>query len=168
MIINRIAGAGAPATRRSATQRGFTMLESLVALVVLSVGMLGIGALYVESLQAGRDSVNRTKAVNLAADMADRIRSNQQGQAAYAGAAADNGCADTNIDAITPCTPAQMAAHDLFQWEQMLNDSAIGIPGADGSVAFDGSTTPNTYTITVSWTLAGETDPQVYRVVTEI
>lgn len=147
---------------------GFTLLESMIALVILSVGMLGVGALYVESLQAGRDSVNRTKAVNLAADMADKIRSNQQAGAAYAGAAADSGCADTNLTAVTECTPAQMAAHDLFLWNQMLGDSAIGIPGASGTVAFDGTTTPATYTISVSWTVAGEEDAQLYRVVVQI
>ena len=56
---------------------GFSIVEALVALVVLSVGMLGIAALYVESLRAGRTAVYRTQAVNLAADMADRIRANR-------------------------------------------------------------------------------------------
>jgi len=149
-------------------EHGFTMLESLVALVILSVGMLGVGALYVESLQAGRDSINRSKAVNLAADMADRIRSNRQGQVAYAGVAANGGCADTHLKALTLCTPAQMAAHDLFEWNQMLTDSAIGIPGGTGTVAFDNTTTPDTYTITVSWTLAGETEARSYRVIFQI
>jgi type IV pilus modification protein PilV len=56
---------------------GFSIVEALVALVVLSVGMLGIAALYVESLRAGRSAVYHTQAVNLAADMADRIRANR-------------------------------------------------------------------------------------------
>ncbi len=156
-----------PNRTRRRLQRGFTLLESLVAMVVLSVGMLGVGALYIESLQSGRDAVIRSKAVNLAADMADRIRSNRQGQAAYGGAAADNSCADTAATATTLCTPAQMAAHDLFLWNQMLNDSSIGIPDANGTVVFDGTTTPATYTITVSWTVAGDPVPTFYRVVVQ-
>lgn len=149
-------------------QQGFTLLESLVAMVVLSVGMLGVGALYVESLQSGRDAVIRSKAVTLAADMADRIRSNRQGLAAYGGAAADNSCADTAATATTLCTPAQMAAHDLFLWNQMLNDSSIGIPDANGTVVFDGTTSPATYTITVGWTIAGDPLPTFYRLVVQI
>ena len=67
---------------------GFSIVEALVALVVLSVGMLGIAALYVESLRAGRSAVYHTQAVNLAADMADRIRANRMaGAAAWALAA---------------------------------------------------------------------------------
>ena len=58
--------------------KGFTLVEVLVALVVMSVGMLGIAALYLEGLRAGRTALYRTTAVNLAADMADRIRANQQ------------------------------------------------------------------------------------------
>lgn len=154
--------------RKGNRQQGFTLLESLVAMVVLSVGMLGVGALYVESLQSGRDAVIRSKAVNLAADMADRIRSNRQGLAAYGGAAADNSCADTAVTATTVCTPGQMAAHDLFLWNQMLNDSSIGIPDANGTVVFDGTTAPATYTITVSWTVAGEPLPTFYRLVVQI
>ncbi len=54
--------------------RGFTLIEALVALVVLSIGLLGIAALYLDSLRAGRTAIYRTQAVNLAADLADRLR----------------------------------------------------------------------------------------------
>ena len=43
--------------------RGFTMVETLVALVVLSIGLLGIAALYLDSLRAGRTALNRTTAI---------------------------------------------------------------------------------------------------------
>lgn len=62
---------------------GFSIVEALVALVVLSIGMLGIAALYVESLRAGRSAIYRTQAVNLASDMADRIRANRNARASY-------------------------------------------------------------------------------------
>ena len=58
--------------------RGITMVESLVALVVTSVGMLGIAGLYVTGIKAGRSALLRTQAVNLASDMADRIRANRR------------------------------------------------------------------------------------------
>src|SRR5690606_4205963 len=71
---------------------GFTLVESLVSLVVLSVGMIGIAALYTQGLGAGRTAQYRSLAVNLVADMADRIRANRLALGAYAGAAADNDC----------------------------------------------------------------------------
>ena len=43
-------------------QRGFSLIEVLVALVVLSIGMLGIAALYVDSLRSGRTAIHRTQA----------------------------------------------------------------------------------------------------------
>ena len=46
-------------------QRGITMVESLVALVVLSIGLLGIASLYVTSLRTGRTALIRTQAVSL-------------------------------------------------------------------------------------------------------
>ena len=65
-------------------QRGFTMVETLVALVVLAIGLLGIAALHLESLRAGRTAIYRTQAVNLAADVADRIRANRVALLDYA------------------------------------------------------------------------------------
>ena len=70
-------------------QSGFTMVEALVALVVLAIGLLGIAALYLDTLRAGRTAIYRTQAVALAADLADRIRSNRTAVAAYNSAFAD-------------------------------------------------------------------------------
>jgi len=52
--------------------RGFTLVEAMVALVVLAVGMLGIAGLYVTTLRSGGGAIYRMQAVNLAADLADR------------------------------------------------------------------------------------------------
>ncbi len=81
-------------------QRGVTMVEALVALVVLSIGLLGIAGLFVESLRNSRTALFRTHAANLAGDIADRIRANGNGRDAYdttpyAGAPALHACAPT-------------------------------------------------------------------------
>lgn len=153
--------------RRAKAVRGFTLLEVLVSLVVLTVGMLGIGALYVTSLQSARTAIIRTKAVNFAADLADRIRANRGGLAAYGGVAADNGCADTTANAAALCTPAQMAAHDLFLWRQMLNDGRSGLPDAQANVTFTAGTPPR-YEIEISWAEAGDNTRQEYVMRVEI
>lgn len=141
---------------------GFTLLEALVALVVLSVGMLGIAALFVDSVARGRTALSTTKAVVMAADMADRIRANAVAGAAYGGAAANNNCTDGAASGATLCTPAQMAAHDLLLWQTAIADPRIGLPDGVGTVVHDGSTTPDTYVITITWTEVGEPAPLTY------
>ena len=129
-------------------QHGFGLIEALVALVVVSVGMIGIAALYGQGLGAGRTALYRTQAVNLAADMADRIRVNRRGGANYGGGAADNSCdPGGGVD----CSPPEMAAHDLFTWQAQV---AALLPGGVGAVQYLG-TTPPTYTIQVTWQEVG-------------
>lgn len=149
------------------TASGFTLLEVLVALVVLSVGMLGIGALYVASLQSARTAIIRTKAINFAADLADRIRANRGGLAAYSGGASNRGCADTTADGTAACTPTQMAEHDLFLWRQLLTDSRSGLPDAQADITFTAGSPP-LYEISISWTEAGDAARQSYVMRVEI
>lgn len=147
---------------------GFSLIEVLVALVVLSIGLLGIAALFVSSLQFGGSAILRTRAVNFAEDIADRIRANSIAGAAYAADAddtgSDEGCAETAAVAVAAsCTPAELAAHDLFTWKTAIADAAVGLPGGAGSITVDATTTPTTYTVLVTWT---ERDiASTYRVV---
>lgn len=142
--------------------RGFTLLEVLIALVVLSVGMLGIAALYVDSVARGRSALARTKAVVLATDMADRIRANSIAGAAYGGAAANNGCTDGVASGNKLCTPAEMAGHDLMLWQTVISDPRVGLPDGVGTVVYDGATNPDTYIISISWSEVGEDAPLNY------
>jgi type IV pilus assembly protein PilV len=145
---------------RTSTLRGFSIVEAMVALLVLSIGMLGIAGLYVTTLRASGSALLRTHAVNLAADMADRIRANPTAGAAYAGGAADSGCAGGGGD----CSPAQLAADDLFTW---LDQIATVLPDdgdpatLPGTIAVAGAN-PSTYTITVSWVEPTEPQPLSY------
>jgi len=131
--------------------RGFSLLEAMVALVVLSVGMIGIAALHGHSLSAARTAHLRTQAVNLVSDMADRIRVNPLGGAAYGGPAANQQCDPESGGAY--CTPEQMAAHDLFVWQKLVSER---LPNGVGTVTCDATTMPPTYTIEVRWTEPGQ------------
>ena len=133
-------------------QRGFSLVEVLITLVIMSVGMLGIAGLYVQSMQAGRTSMFRHHAVTLAGDVADRIRANPTADIAYiAPVGVDNGCVMGGVD----CTPAQMAANDILLWK---DQAANTLPGGDVTIvhtAENGLIPPN-YQITVSWTEPGQ------------
>ena len=131
-------------------QQGFSLVEVLIALIIMSVGMLGIAGLYVQSLQAGRTSLFRHHAVHLAGDVADRIRANPTAGIAYAGAGANNSCVAANID----CDVVSMAANDVFLWDMQ---AAGSLPNGDVQVTFDDTVTPPNYTILVTWDEPGDT-----------
>ena len=154
---------------RSARSRGFTLVEMLVAVVVLSIGLLGAAKLFIVTLQGNASAESRMTAVNLAGDIADRIRANRRAAAAYAGAAANNGCAGAALGAVN-CTAAQMAANDLFQWNAAI---ANAWPGgvANGAVAYAAPATPalpGTYTITINWQEQGSGQMLAYALVVQI
>jgi type IV pilus assembly protein PilV len=124
----------------------------------MSVGMLGIAALYLEGLRAGRTALYRTTAVTLAADMADRIRANRNAGIAYAGTGpgAEGGCVNGAVD----CTAEDLAADDWIDWSRQL--SAQLPEGATGEVLVDATAPPATYTVTVAWPEIGQEEPATY------
>ncbi len=120
---------------------GFTMLEVLIAIVVLSIGLLGLAGLQSTGLRNSQDAYSRTLATTLANDMADRIRSNMAGFNAgnYDNTAASTaGCTNN-----TGCTPQEMAETDTAFWNQSL---AL-LPSGQGDVA----TNAGLVTVTVRW-----------------
>lgn len=127
---------------------GFSLIEVLIALVIMSVGMLGIAGLYVHSMSAGRTSIFRHQAVTLAGDIADRIRANPNAGVAYMATGADNGCVDGGVD----CTPAEMAQNDIFLWDQQAANS---LPGSQVNIVFNNGVTPNEYQIRITWNEPG-------------
>jgi type IV pilus assembly protein PilV len=148
--------------------RGFTLVEMLVALVVLAVGMLGVASLFAVTLQSGGSAISRMQAVNLANDIADRIRANRRAGKAYSLAGADNGCAGKAVGAVK-CTAEDMAANDVYLWQQQIT---AAFPGgtATGAITFDkaaASTLPSTYTITLTWSEAGTTDNSAYTMIVQ-
>jgi type IV pilus assembly protein PilV len=137
-------------TRAPSHEFGFSLVEVLVALVVLSVGMIGIAALHGQSLGAARTAQYRSIAIVLASDMADRIRLNRLGQAAYLGPSVYAPCDPAGA---STCTPVQMAAYDLWAWNLEVGQRLPG-PGTT-QLLFNPATVPPTYTIRVNWIEVG-------------
>ena len=112
---------------------GFTLLEVLVAIIVISIGLLGLAGLQARGMQANHSSMLRTIATYQAYDMADRMRANIQGvnSGAYnslSGTPSDPGCVSTG------CTPATMATSDLYSWN---TSNAVLLPSGQGVVCLD-------------------------------
>lgn len=140
---------------------GFSLVEAMVALVVLSVGLLGIAGLFVSSLQSSSSAILRMRAAYFAEDMADRIRANSAAAASYVVDFTANGtdqdCTDTSTVTAVSCTAVMMATHDIRTWKDAIADGQTGLPAGKASIARDTSVTPAEYTITLEWTERDET-----------
>jgi type IV pilus assembly protein PilV len=131
-------------------QAGFSIVEVMVAMVVMAVGMLGIASLYVTTLRSSGSAMSRMQAVNLASDIADRIRANRYAKGAYADTAAEKPCIGITQD----CTKDDMAANDLYLWQKQIDDLLPGsAEDSEGTIVYTAGAgdEPDSYTITVTW-----------------
>jgi type IV pilus assembly protein PilV len=127
-------------------QSGFTMLEVLVAIVVLAFGLLGLAGLQADGLRNNTSAYLRSQATLMAYDMMDRMRANMQG---VESGDYDNlmGTTPTDPACITSgCSVSQMAQHDAYEWSQQLAEI---LPSGQGRVIGNGA--GSAFTITVMW-----------------
>lgn len=127
--------------------RGFTLIESLVALVVLSVGLLGAAATLLGSLGAHAEAMRRATALGLVHDAAERIRANAAARAAYdtRSAAAGADCTAASCDA---------AARAAMDRAHFIDAARVAFPFADtrADIHFEpaaGPAAPDRYEITL-------------------
>ncbi|MBQ0797954.1 MAG: type IV pilus modification protein PilV [Porticoccaceae bacterium] len=115
-------------------QQGVGLIEVLIAVLVLSVGILGVAALQITGKQALSDASQRSVATGLARDIAERMRSNPSELESYETTLGGGTITEPSTCRNSNCTTAQLAARDLFEWEQLLD-------GADETVVIGGVTT---------------------------
>jgi type IV pilus assembly protein PilV len=113
--------------------RGFSLLEVLIALVVLSIGLLGVASMQYASLRANHHAYLRSQATFLAYDIVDRMRANT---AAAIGGAYNVALDDAEPDGMGP-TSLTVAAQDVAEWQQLL---ATTLPRGAGEVQVDSAT----------------------------
>lgn len=117
-------------------QKGFTLLEVMVAMLVLSIGLLGLAGLMASSLRNNHSAYYRSQATWLAYDVIDRMRTNRPNAAGYVvgipGASAAGG----------------LAGADVTDWKGMI---ANALPEGDGSVAVAAAGTARTVTVVIQW-----------------
>ena len=120
---------------------GFTLIEVMVSVLVMSIGLLGLASLQATSLRFNNDSSAQTQAAYLASDMADRIRANVSRASDYPATSAS---ANANCYTSAGCSPVQMAANDIHEW----NDALATLPAGQGTIT---ALAGGLYTITVMW-----------------
>ena len=125
-----------PKLTRSGTansENGFSLIEVLVALLVLAIGLLGVLVMQARGLQFNQAGYMQSQAMFMAEDIVERIRSNQSAIDSYTIDFDDKGddSAGNCDDASSPCSDTELAAADLFQWKTQLLSA---LPQGDGRV----------------------------------
>ncbi len=141
--------------------RGFSLIEVLIALVVLAIGLLGLATLQMTSLQFNSDAYLRSQATVLAYDVADRMRSNMTGVIAgnYTVAAEANAnttvatyaacsASTCNCTGTASCSVANMALYDLGTWYDRLDKT---LPGSSTKRATIENLGNREFRITIKW-----------------
>ena len=128
------------------TQHGFTLVEVMVALVIFSVSLLGLAALQAAALRDNHVADQNTVATQLARDMAERLRANQEGVTSnlYDNISGTAGSAPDCYGQSSSCTPAQIAQLDSSEW---LAAVTRALPSGTGTVRNNGAG----FVITVMW-----------------
>ncbi|MCJ8161401.1 type IV pilus modification protein PilV [Acinetobacter zhairhuonensis] len=111
------------------SQKGVGLIEILVALLVLAIGILGFIALQYRAVEATSEAINRVQAMNIARDMAERIRANRDGFATYKSQTSDPGNqAGFTINCMTAtCTAANLADFDVAQVTQKASNLGMTV-----------------------------------------
>lgn len=140
--------------------RGFTLIEVMVALVILAVGLAGMASLMVRSQQSNESAYSRSQATLLAYDIVERMRANK---VAYSSletrkvsfATKDNAYVFSTLPTCaTPATGTQAAgsaraAQDLAQWCNTVRTNLPAVQAGQTSIARG---TGNIYTVNIAWT----------------
>ena len=144
---------------KRAQQKGMTLVEVLVTLVVLAFGLLGIAGMLMMSNKANNSSYAKQQAVQSVYDIFDRIRANYQSaiNGNYNVSNIGSNGLPTSVTAPSTlcdasyCTPAQMATYDTWYW---LTYDVSRLPNGSGSItsALSINGSGNTIiTVTVQW-----------------
>ena len=142
-------------------QKGFTMIEILISMIIMAFGLLGVAAMQTMGMRLNHSAYLRTQATNLANDYPDILRINlaQEKLNKFGNSTADSGndfnsqtmeLSGTEIEQIsscytaTGCSSAQMAENDLYEWAMRVRSA---LPNGMVTTSRNG----NIYTVNIIW-----------------
>ncbi len=124
--------------------KGFSLLEVMIAMVIFAVGVLGLAGMQALALENSFESASRNQAIILAYSMSDRMLANRQGGDAYRIDSALTPTPQTDCSIAECATTAEIVMYDQSEWKQTLAQQLLA---GDGSIT---GASPN-FTITVFW-----------------
>ena len=131
---------------------GFTLIDILISLFILGFGMLALARVMAQSSLSEVEASQRSQAMTLAQDMAERINLNRKNAVAYVGSYSGTWGPDGAVD----CSAMNLVPKDACEWQNLLAGSttldarnAIGAPMAALGCVINPA--PNIYVIAVAW-----------------
>lgn len=154
--------------KKKIRQAGFTLVEILVSLLILSVGMLGMAGIQVSGLRNSATSTYRTDATQLSYDIADFMRANKMAVSSNDFATISYAYSDTLTDpqksclqatttaTVSSCTASEMALVNVYDWvsraRQKLPNASVSVQCNDlDTTDTDTCTDNSTHAITLTW-----------------
>lgn len=133
---------------------GFTLLEVMIAMVIFSIGLLGLAGIQAVSLKNNHSAYIRTMSMQLAYNMSDVIRASTDNAGLVTGSydavtsaipgTAPTSCIQQNGGGAPNCTDTDLAAFEIYHWKKRIEDT---LPSGSGTISKSG----NVYTITIMW-----------------
>jgi len=123
-------------------QQGVSLIESMIALLVISIGLLGIAALQITAMKQNNSALHHSQSVWISYDMADRIRANFAEFVNYAGIDTSNTYAQDCV--ASACTSTQLITSDAQNWATLIQN----LPAGRGTIT---SPVANELLIQVMW-----------------
>jgi type IV pilus assembly protein PilV len=136
---------------KSRLPRGFSMLEVLVTLLIVTIWLLSTAGLQASSAKLTKVAQHRTAAVLLASEMAERMEANKPAAAAGSYAYACDPCAGVATSSAcvgSACTTDALATFDLAEWGARVG--AV-LPASSATIVWNMDIVPPAYTITLNW-----------------
>lgn len=131
---------------------GFSLIEVMVAVLIVTLGLLGIAGTLLTATRSASSSYLQQNAVQYAYDIVDRMRANAASVSAggpYTATMTAPGTAPSPNCTTSTCTSAEMAAWDVWEWQSLLNTN---LPNGKGSITLaSGADSTTTITVTVQW-----------------
>lgn len=136
------------------TQTGFTLIEVLIAMLLLAAGLLGLAALQTTTLRSNVAAYNHGQAIQLLYDMSDRMRANSKTVASNYKTPNSNTYAQSNKPVVacntvstdsTACKPEDLANNDLIEWNTAITTT---LSKGSGSIT---STDNTVFTLSITW-----------------
>ncbi len=143
--------------------KGFTLIEVLIAMIILAFGLLGLAGLQASGLKQNLSAHQRSQATTLAYDFSDRVRTNSMQRITYVDDSAGDGTEKDSCLTTAGCSPEDMAKHDIFAWKNQITSSlpsgtgdmtqtaGAGTPCAPASTPTSPACTDDVFTTTITW-----------------
>lgn len=132
--------------------KGFSLIELLIAMVILAIGLIGMASLMLTSMQSNQSAAQRSAAIVLSYDLVERMRSNPDQVKLYIGSIGDPGSLIDPCDTSGACdggmNATELSGNDLLNWAIQLQRS---IPGSAAIVQQIAPPNGDEYCIAIFW-----------------